>query len=599
MAQSTNFTSLKIGYGLRDFLKKEGYDRHAFGKDLLAGFTVGILAIPISMALATGIGISPIYGLYTAIVAGFFTALFGGSRFSIAGPTASFVILLIPVAESYGLLGVVLVSFLAGLLLMLMAYLRLGRWIEYIPESITLGFTTGIATLIILLQIKDFFGLPLQNLPSDFMERLWMMVQNLPQLHWQSAVIGIGTMLFMIIWARFKFRLPGHLPGIILASVATYYWNMQGAEIKTVGELFAEIPHFLPNFKGDWMWEMLTLMNATEMWEMFKFLLPAAFALAVLGAMESMFCAVVLDNAAGTRHSPNSELLGQGLGNVLSSLFGGFASSGGMARSMTNLRAGALSPVSGMVHALVVLFAIFFLAKLLVHLPMPAMSALLILVAWKMSSFSRALVLLRGTPDSDTWVYLSCFVMILLFDVSIAVTAGMVLASVLFVKEIAEMTRLQDIRNVKRYHNESIPQEWNIYRIQGPLFFAAADRIFSELVETLSKKDGIVLQMDAVTILDSGGLAALRRFIALAERNGVEVYLSELQFQPLKTLARYGLDKFGDHFRLFASLDEAQLAIHERLAQQNPTEQTAEISSSLSIQSRAETAPISKATERH
>jgi SulP family sulfate permease len=586
MPYSNNLTSLKISYGLLDYFKKEGYSRQAFGKDLLAGFTVGILAIPISMVLATGIGLSPIYGLYTAIVAGFFTAFFGGSRFSIAGPTASFVILLIPVAESYGLLGVVLVSLMAGLLLLVMAYLRLGRWIEYIPESITLGFTTGIATLIILLQMKDFFGLPLQELPSDFMERLWLMTQNLPQIHWQSAAIGISTMLFMILWSRFKFRLPGHLPGIIIASVVTYYWNLQGAEIKTVGELFAEIPHFLPSFQGDWMLEMLSLMNTTEIWEMLKFLLPVAFTLAVLGAMESMFCAVVLDNTAGTRHSPNSELLGQGLGNVLSSLFGGFASSGGMARSMTNLRAGALSPVAGMVHAVVVLFAIFFLAKLLVHLPMPAMSALLILVAWKMSSFSRALELIKRNPDSDTWVYLSCFVMILLFDVSIAVTAGMFLASILFVKEIAEMTRLQDIRNVERYHTENLPEEWNIYRIQGPLFFAAADRIFAEIAETLPEKDGIVLQMDAVTILDSGGLAALRRFVTLAENQNVDVYLSELQFQPLKALARYGLVKFGEHFRLFSNLDEAQLAIHEKV-NQNPENSTAK-NSALSIASGPE-----------
>jgi SulP family sulfate permease len=390
----------------------------------------------------------------------------------------------------------------------------------------------------------------------------------------------------MILWSRFKFRLPGHLPGIIIASVVTYYWNLQGAEIKTVGELFAEIPHFLPSFQGDWMLEMLSLMNTTEIWEMLKFLLPVAFTLAVLGAMESMFCAVVLDNTAGTRHSPNSELLGQGLGNVLSSLFGGFASSGGMARSMTNLRAGALSPVAGMVHAVVVLFAIFFLAKLLVHLPMPAMSALLILVAWKMSSFSRALELIKRNPDSDTWVYLSCFVMILLFDVSIAVTAGMFLASILFVKEIAEMTRLQDIRNVERYHTENLPEEWNIYRIQGPLFFAAADRIFAEIAETLPEKDGIVLQMDAVTILDSGGLAALRRFVTLAENQNVDVYLSELQFQPLKALARYGLVKFGEHFRLFSNLDEAQLAIHEKV-NQNPENSTAK-NSALSIASGPE-----------
>lgn len=568
MSQRSYLTNLKLGYGLLDFIKKEGYNRQHLSKDIIAGVTVGILAIPISMALATGIGVSPIYGLYTAIVAGFITALTGGSRFSIAGPTASFVILLIPVVETYGLLGVILTSLMTGLLLMLMAYYRFGRWIEYIPEAITLGFTTGIATIIILLQINFFFGLDLENLPSNFTERLWLMVSSLMQTHWQSAAIGFGTLAFMTIWKRFDLRLPGHLPGLIVASIATFYWNQQGAQILTIGELFGEIPHLLPSFQGVWLSEQISALDFPTFWEMLKFIVPIAIALAILGAMESLFCAAILDSTAGTRHSPNSELLGQGIGNLFSALFGGFASSGAIARSITNLRAGAVSPVSAMVHSLVVLFAMFFLGALLVHLPLPAMSALLILVAWRMSEFPRAIELLKSSNKNDIWVYLSCFSVILLFDVVNAVIAGMVLASILFVKEIAEMTKLQDIRNVKRYHNETIPEDWNIYRIQGPLFFAAAERIFNELTDTLPHKNGIVIQMDAVTILDSGGLAALRRFVSYAESHGVEVYLSELSFQPLKALARYGLEKFGEHFALFSNLEDAQLAI-QRFQQHN------------------------------
>lgn len=559
MPHKTNATNLKISYALRDYLQKEGYNRQALSKDLIAGVTVGIMAIPISMALATGIGISPIYGLYTAIVAGFFTALFGGSRFSVAGPTSSFVILLIPAAEAYGLFGVVFVSLIGGLLLLLMAYFRLGRWIEYIPEPITLGFTTGIATLIILLQMKDFFGLPLENLPRDFWERLLIMVQSLTEIQWQSAVIGLATASFMILWSQLKWRFPGHLPGLILASVITYYWNLQGAQILTVGDLFGDIPHFLPSFQGQWFAQNLTAFNSTGLWELIKTLLPMAFVLALLGAMESLFCGVVLDNQAGTRHSPNSELFGQGLGNILSSFFGGFGSTGGIARSVTNLKAGAVSPIAAMFHALVVLFAIFFLAELLVHLPMPAMSALLILVAWKMSNFSRALTLIRG-QDSDTWIYLSCFTMILIFDVVTAVIAGMVLASILFVKEIAEMTKLQDIHLSKRYQSELLPEDWGMYRIQGPLFFAAAERIFNELAEDLKDKQGIILQMDSVTILDSGGLAALRRFASLAQKHNKPLYMSELQFQPLKALARYGLENFEKNFQLFSNLEDAEMA---------------------------------------
>ncbi len=561
MSQRSYLTSLKLGYGLNDVFQKQGYQRQDFTKDAIAGLTVGILTIPISMALATGIGVSPIYGLYTAIVAGIFTALAGGSRFSIAGPTASFVILLIPVTEVYGLLGLILVSILTGLLLMLMGVLRFGRWIEYIPEAITLGFTTGIATLIIFLQMKDFFGLYLLDLPHDFLQRLWVMFENIHEMHWESTLVGFSTLLFMVLWRRLKIPFPGHLPGLVVATIVVYYWNLQGASILTVGELFDELPHYFPSFQGVWIVDNLKQMSSPEVWEMFKTLLPVAFALAVLGAMESLFCAVVLDNAAGTRHSPNSELLGQGIGNVMSPLFGGFASSGAIARSITNLRAGAVSPISGVIHALVVLFAIYFLAGLLMHLPMPAMSALLILVAWRMSEFPRAIALLKGR-SSDTWVYLTCFTIILLFDVVVAVTIGMVLASILFVKEIADMTKLQDIHQEKRYHSELMPDDWSFYRIQGPLFFAAADRLFSELANTMTDKRGIVIQMDAVTILDTGGLSALRRFVNYAQTNGVQVYLSELQFQPLRTLAHYGLENFDQqHFRLFSSLDDAQQAV--------------------------------------
>jgi SulP family sulfate permease len=558
--QSSNLTSLKIGYGLRDFLKKEGYSRSALSKDVIAGVTVGILAIPLSMALATGMGISPIYGLYTAIVAGFVAALAGGSRFSIAGPTASFVILLIPVTEAYGLLGLMLVTLMAGVMLTAMALLRMGRWIEYIPESITLGFTTGIASVIILLQINDLLGLGLSDLPSHFFDRIGTMLSHLSQTHLPSLVISVLTIVLMLSWLRLGVRLPGHLPSLLVVSWLTYQWNLQGAGIATVGELFGEIPHHFPSFQGGWLIEQIQALAFHEMWALMQALFPFAFALAMLGAMESLFCAVVLDQKAGTRHSPNSELLGQGVSNVVSPLFGGFASSGAIARSITNLRAGAVSPISGMIHALVVLLAIFFVAEWLVHLPMPAMAALLVMVAWRMSEFPRAIQLLRSEPRTDVWVYLTCFSMILLFDVSVAVTVGVVLASVLFVKEIAEMTKLQDISKNKRYTHEPLSEGWRVFRIQGPLFFAAADRVFNELLTQLENRQGILLQMDAVTVLDSGGLSALRRFVTRAKAMGVPVYVSELQFQPLRTLARYGLDKFGSNFQLFASLEEAQAA---------------------------------------
>jgi len=562
MSQRNHLTNIKLGYGLRDFIQKEGFRPQHLGKDVIAGLTVGILAIPVSMALAIGIGISPIYGLYTAIVAGFVTALLGGSRFSVAGPTASLVILLIPVNEAYGLLGIALVSFLTGLLLIFMAHYRFGRWIEYIPETITLGFTTGIATIIILLQTNFFFGLGLENLPTQFLERMRVMLQALvSDIHWPSTLIGIGTLAFMIGWKKLKVRFPGHLPSLIIAAFIAFYWNQQGAQIVTIGELFGEIPHHLPPFQVPEVVQQLIQLDLASLWTLLIFILPIAVTLALLIAMESLFCATVLDNQAQTRHSPNSELQGQGFGNIFSALFGGFASSGAIARSVTNLRSGAVSPVASMVHALMVLFAIYFLAGLLEHIPLAAMSALLIVVAWNMSAFPRAIALIRSAEKTDLLVYLACFSLILLVDIVYAVITGMVLASVLFIKDIAEMTKLQNIADHKRYKSIELPDNWRMYRIQGPLFFAAADRIFAELTDEIPNKKGIIIQMDAVTILDSGGLSALRRFVASAHNQGVAVYLSELQFQPLRTLARYGLDKFDANFQLFASLEEAQTAI--------------------------------------
>ena len=559
MPHRNNLTSLKLGYGLRDFFNKEGrYTQTHFSKDFIAGLTVGILTIPISMALATGIGVSPIYGLFTAIVAGVVTALAGGSRYSIAGPTASFVILLIPVTDDFGLFGVLMVSLLSGIILVLMALLRFGRWIEYIPEALIFGFTSGIAILIILLQMKDFFGLPIIDLPTDFIERLFSMAQSMGDWHWESTALGFATLLFMIAWSRLPIKFPGHLPGLILASLATFYWNQQGAAILTVGDIFDDIPHFLPSLQTELIVTNLTSISVQALWDMLQELLPIAITLAILIALESLFCAIVLDNLSAKRHSPNSELMGQGLGNVFAPLLGGFASSGAIARSVTNLRAGAVSPIAGVVHALVVLVAIYFFANMLMYMPMPAMSAILVLTAWNMSNIPRAVQLIKNPNNNDAWIYFTSVTMMLFFDLVVAVTMGMVLASILFIKEIAEMTKLQDIHQSKRYHSELIPDNWNFYRIQGPLFFAAADRIFGELSNTLHDKKGIVIQMDAVTIIDSGGLSALRRFVTNAEKYGVEVYLSELQFQPLKTLARYGLDNFGEHFKLFSLLDDAQ-----------------------------------------
>ncbi|WP_150911135.1 C4-dicarboxylic acid transporter DauA [Marinobacter halotolerans] len=567
MPHRAHLFSLRLAHAFREACIDERYTTARLGRDVMAGITVGIIAIPLAMALAIASGVPPQYGLYSAFIAGFVIALTGGSRFSVSGPTAAFVVILYPVAQTYGLGGLLLASLMSGVLLIIMALMRLGRFIEYIPEAVTLGFTGGIAVVIATLQVKDFFGLEIVQMPEHYWDKLAVVGQAIPELDAMATLVAVLTLSVMLLWPRLRTPVPPHLPAVVIGSLLALVMNNNGAAIETIGSRFSYlmqdgslaggIPPFLPDFAWPWTRPGASGEILGVSWSTVQELLPAAFAIAMLGAIESLLCAVVLDGMTGKRHSANSELLGQGIGNVIAPFFGGITATAAIARSAANYRAGAESPVSAMVHALVVLLALVSLAPLLAYLPMAAMAALLIMVAWNMSEAPKALHLLKTAPRSDMLVFITCFSLTVLLDMVIAITTGILLAAVLFTREMARMTRVTDITGGKRVAGSPLPDGWQVFKINGPLFFAAADRIFGELAQLSASARGFILYMDGVTILDAGGLSALNKLIDTCRQDGTQVVIADLQFQPLRTLARAGVTPEEGVVRFYPTLDEA------------------------------------------
>lgn len=536
------FLAVKPFSALKDTFR-EGYSKKHLIRDIIAGLTVSVIAIPLSMALAIASGVPPQHGLYTAIVAGIVIALTGGSRFNISGPTAAFVVILYPVTQQFGLSGLLMATLLSGVILVLMALFRLGRLIEYIPLPVTLGFTCGIGVVIATLQIKDFLGLTIPQMPAHYIEKIQTILTALPTINWADTAVGVVTLLVLTRWHKLRLPIPGHLPAVIVGTLLSLLLIHFGHNVATIGSAFQYtlsdgsigqgIPNVLPEFVLPWNipnaqgqlieWNFTTLQN----------LLPAAFSMAMLGAIESLLCAVVLDNMTNTKHHSNNELLAQGLGNIASPFLGGITATAAIARSAANVKSGAVSPIASVVHALLVLFALLFFANALSYLPLSSMAALLLVVAWNMADVPQIIHLIRRSGRNEIAVLLTCLILTVLFDMVIAITVGVLLASLLFIRTIAEMTKSIEIAH---------PEDLNdvlVYRISGPLFFAAADNLFADLhdkvVHTNHEIKHIVLQCDAVTVLDTGGIHALTRFVQHMLPHQ-QLYMCNMQFQPLKML---------------------------------------------------------------
>ncbi|OOF80755.1 C4-dicarboxylic acid transporter DauA [Rodentibacter caecimuris] len=538
------FLSVKPFSALKDSFRA-GYTKKSFLRDIIAGLTVGVIAIPLSMALAIASGVPPQHGLYTAIIAGAVIAITGGSRFNISGPTAAFVVILYPVTQQFGLSGLLMATVLSGLILILMALFRLGRLIEYIPLPVTLGFTCGIGITIGTLQIKDFLGLKIEQMPSNYLEKIHAIFTALPTINWADTLVGVATLLVLTQWHKLRLAIPGHLPAVIIGTMLALVLQYFGFHVATIGSAFqytlsdgsigSGIPSVLPDFALPW--NIPNAQGELIQWDFnsLQALLPAAFSMAMLGAIESLLCAVVLDNMTDTKHHSNNELLAQGLGNIVSPFFGGITATAAIARSAANVKSGAVSPIASVVHALLVLFALLFFAKALSYLPLSSMAALLLIVAWNMASVHEIINLARRSSKNELTVLLTCLILTVLFDMVIAISVGVLLASLLFIRTIAEMTKAIE-------HN--VPDDLNdvlAYRISGPLFFAAADKLFSDLhdktVHTDHEIKHIVLQCDAVTVLDAGGIHALTRFVQHMLPHQ-QLYLCNMQFQPLRMLVK-------------------------------------------------------------
>ena len=539
-----------------------GYSWASLRGDLSAGLTVGIIAIPLAMALAIAVGVAPQHGLYTVLVAAPLIALCGGSRFNISGPTAAFVVILLPITGQFGIGGLLLCTMLAGLILIALGLLKAGRLIEFVPYPVTLGFTAGIGIVIATLQIKDLLGLQLSGQPSHYVEQLQLLFQALPGIHLGDSLVALACLGVLLLWPRLVPRIPGHLVALTVGALLGLLLERGGLPVATLGERFSYvvdgvsypgIPPFLPTFAWPWHLPGADGQPLVLSFELIRQLLAPAFAIAMLGAIESLLCAVVADGMTGSKHDPNAELLGQGIGNLVAPLFGGITATAAIARSAANVRAGARSPLAAIIHAAVVLAAILFLAPLFSYLPMAALAALLLMVAWNMSEAHHVAHTLRIAPRSDVLVLLTCLLLTVLFDMVLAVGVGLLLAAGLFIKRMSELT---DTRNLPRHSHQALsdlPEHVQALAIRGPLFFGAAERTLGALRRLDPHIRVVILDVSGVPMLDMTALAALHSIVLEYRKHGISLIVSGASPSLRLKLRRAGLQ--NAHGRLSYARD--------------------------------------------
>lgn len=539
-----------------------GYSWASLRGDLSAGLTVGIIAIPLAMALAIAVGVAPQHGLYTVLVAAPLIALCGGSRFNISGPTAAFVVILLPITGQFGIGGLLLCTMLAGLILIALGLLKAGRLIEFVPYPVTLGFTAGIGIVIATLQIKDLLGLQLSGQPSHYVEQLQLLFQALPGIHLGDSLVALACLGVLLLWPRLVPRIPGHLVALTVGALLGMLLERGGLPVATLGERFSYvvdgvsypgIPPFLPTFAWPWHLPGADGQPLVLSFELIRQLLAPAFAIAMLGAIESLLCAVVADGMTGSKHDPNAELLGQGIGNLVAPLFGGITATAAIARSAANVRAGARSPLAAIIHAAVVLAAILFLAPLFSYLPMAALAALLLMVAWNMSEAHHVAHTLRIAPRSDVLVLLTCLLLTVLFDMVLAVGVGLLLAAGLFIKRMSELT---DTRSLPRHSHQALsdlPEHVQALAIRGPLFFGAAERTLGALRRLDAHIRVVILDVSGVPMLDMTALAALHSIVLEYRKHGISLIVSGASPSLRLKLRRAGLQ--NAHGRLSYARD--------------------------------------------
>lgn len=577
---------LRPAAALRQALR-EGYGARQLRADLMAGAVVGVVALPLSMALAIASGVPPQYGLYTAIIAGFLIALLGGSRVQVSGPTAAFVVILAPISARYGLQGLAIASCIAGLMLLLMGMFRFGRLIEFIPYPVTAGFTAGIAVVIATLQVRDFFGLSIDKMPDHYLEKVQLLFRAAPTVQWDDLLIGAGTLLILIVWPRLTRKIPAALVALPIAAVVAYVLHqlMPSVDVTTINGRFSYlvngiehrgIPQLPPLPVLPWNLPGVEATALSFDMDTIRAMLGAAFAIAMLGAIESLLSAVVSDGMTGFKHDPDAELCAQGIGNIAAPFFGGFAATGAIARTATNVRSGGRSPIAAAFHAIFVLAAVLALAPLLGYLPMASLAALLLIVAWNMAELRHFVYVIRVGPVSDALVLVTCFGLTVIFDMMVAVSAGVVLAALLFMRRMAEVSGVKLIGDHHPELTEPLPRGVLLYEINGPLFFGAAQKAMSALHEIGNGVKIVILDMDNVPAIDATGIVNLQSTIRRLHSDNIFVILGGVQLQPMEVLSKAGLEKIDSRIGIHATIEEAvtmarfEVALGEDLHQPKP-----------------------------
>ncbi len=515
------------------------YSSQAFLADLVAGITVGIVALPLAMAFAIASGMPPQAGIFTAVIAGFLISALGGTRVSIGGPTGAFIVILYGIYAQYGPENLAICTIMAGVILLVMGAARLGTMIKYIPYPVTMGFTSGIAVLIFSTQIKDFFGLRVDKVPSEFIEKMRALFGHAGTFQWPTLALAVASLAIILGWPKkWQRRVPGSIVALVLGTLAVALFQLP---VETIGSKFGGIPQALPSPHVP-----------TVSWENIRQLFQPATTIALLAAIESLLCAVVADGMVDDRHDSNQELMAQGLANIVSPLFGGIAATGAIARTATNVKCGARTPVAGMVHAVTLLVIILAAAPLAKFIPLATLSAVLVNVALNMGEWHNFARVAKW-PRSDAAVFLTAFGLTVVVDLTVAVEIGMVLAAVLFIKRVSETTQITAVDETTETEGsqhsligKEIPKGVMVYRIFGSFFFGAADKLETALKRSGQEPNILILRMRKVLAMDATGLNALEDLYERLQRRGKHVILSGPHTQPLFMMDKAGfLDRLG------------------------------------------------------
>lgn len=555
------------------FSVMKNYNKDQFVKDLISGIIVAIIALPLSIALAIASGVSPEQGIYTAIIAGFFIALLGGSRVQIGGPTAAFVVIICGIIEKYTFTGLVIATILAGIMMVIFGLIRAGNLIKYIPYTITTGFTAGIAVTLVVGQLKDFFGINIGAVPSEFIEKVRTIFTNFSKWNYVAFLIGLLALVIQIFWPKIMNKLPeklkyvkaipGSLIAIIICTVIVQAGGLtEGANaVKTIGSSYPQVAGLsglsaLPKFSVPKI-----------SFSMIKELISPAFTIAILASIESLLSAVVSDGMIGSKHKSNAELIGQGVGNIMSALFGGIPATGAIARTAANVKNGGRTPIAGIVHSITLLIILVVLMPYASLIPMSVLGAILIIVAYNMAGIPKCIRLCKKAPKSDIIVFAVTFILTVFFDLVVAIEVGLIVAAALFLKRMVETT---DVKGWKYIDEENdpdniglkvVPDKTFVYEINGPLFFAMTDKVMDIVKDT--SEDVLILRMRAVPAIDASALHIFYEILDTCKRAGITLVFSHVNEQPMKMLQKAGFDKEVGVENFCPNIDNALLRAKE------------------------------------